>query len=411
MKLLKITICGAATLVTGLASIWNAEEGLASYYAFVSTPKDFGAYVPSILLLIALLSSWQTISAFFAKPAEKKDIENLANEIDKSTSRLDDRVVETRTIAQAEHAKTRLENKAHSDRLETRLDRIEALLGPEEQRAFDQAVKDILQSDDTRKEEAKKALGEGRVRDAGEHILKIARQTQAAAKDFRHSAMENFREAGTLLMAVDVKGAIEAFESAIKEGDTDTWSYIYLSRLYRKTGTTTKSAEILISANPIDLRDKMVFQNELGDIEVAQGNLEKAKTFYENGLEIAKQLAELDQDNASYKRDLSVSTIKLGDIEVAQGNLEKAKTFYENGLEIRKQLAELDQDNAGYKRDLSVSYVKLAEIDPKQPSKFWAKAYEVLLELSDSGRMQPTDQKTLEILKTKTMEFQKNSES
>ena len=164
-------------------------------------------------------------------------------------------------------------------------------------------------------------------------------------------------------MAVDVKGAIEAFESAIKEGDTDTWSYIYLSRLYRKTGTTTKSAEILISANPIDLRDKMVFQNELGDIEVAQGNLEKAKT------------------------------------------------FYENGLEIRKQLAELDQDNAGYKRDLSVSYVKLAEIDPKQPSKFWAKAYEVLLELSDSGRMQPTDQKTLEILKTKTMEFQKNSES
>jgi tetratricopeptide (TPR) repeat protein len=50
---------------------------------------------------------------------------------------------------------------------------------------------------------------------------------------------------------------------------------------------------------------------------------------------------------------------KVADILVAQGNLPEALTAYQQGLAIAKRLADQDPSNAGWQRDLIVAYYRI----------------------------------------------------
>ena len=401
MKILKFGICSGVAIIAGYASVWNADDGVSSYIGFIKTPLEFGAYVPAILLLIAIISAWQMISAFFAKPAEKKDIERIEEVVKVEARSLCEDVTEARTITQGEHAKTRLQSASQFENLQAQLDRMESKLGPEERKSFEDAVRDILNSDDAREFETQNAVKEGRYSDAADNLMKAGRQKEAAEKDFGESALKDYRRAGTFYMLTDTTRAIEAFEHAVAKKDDDPWTYIYLSRLYRKQGDTQKSRQILETVGPHEKYAQMVIEIELGDIETAQGNLTKAKANYEKGLKIAKTLTDMDPKNAGYKRDLSVSYNKLGDIETAQGNLANAKANYEKGLQIRETLTEMDPKNAGYKRDLAVSYEKMAQIDMPNAKTHWMTAHKIMKALSDAGQMRPADQDWFNALEAK----------
>jgi hypothetical protein len=56
-----------------------------------------------------------------------------------------------------------------------------------------------------------------------------------------------------------------------------------------------------------------------------------------------------------------VSYINIGDVQVAQGDLAGALKSYKDGLAIADRLATSDPGNAGWQRDLSVNYAKLAD--------------------------------------------------
>ena len=442
MKILKFGICSGVAIIAGYASVWNADDGVSSYIGFIKTPLEFGAYVPAILLLIAIISAWQMISAFFAKPAEKKDIERIEEVVKVEARSLSEDVTEARTITQGEHAKTRLQSASQFENLQAQLDRMESKLGPEERKSFEDAVRDILNSDDAREFETQNAVKEGRYSDAADNLMKAGRQKEAAEKDFGESALKDYRRAGTFYMLTDTTRAIEAFEHAVAKKDDDPWTYIYLSRLYRKQGDTQKSRQILETVGPHEKYAQMVIEIELGDIETAQGNLTKAKANYEKGLKIAKTLTDMDPKNADYKRGLSVSYERLGDIETAQGNLTKAKANYEKGLKIaktltgykrnlsvsyerlgdietaqgnlanakanyekglkiRETLTEMDPKNADYKRDLAVSYDKMAPIDMPNAKTHWMTAHKIMKALSDAGQMRPADQDWFNALEAK----------
>ena len=75
---------------------------------------------------------------------------------------------------------------------------------------------------------------------------------------------------------------------------------------------------------------------------------------------IADRLAKSDPGNAGWQRDLSVSYENVGDVQVAQGNLPAALASYQASLAISDRLAKSDPGNAGWQRDLSVSYDKSA---------------------------------------------------
>ena len=68
--------------------------------------------------------------------------------------------------------------------------------------------------------------------------------------------------------------------------------------------------------------------DKVGDVLVAQGNLPEALKSFQASLAIGDRLANADQGNAGWQRDLSVSYNKVGDVLVAQGNLPEAlKSF------------------------------------------------------------------------------------
>jgi hypothetical protein len=69
----------------------------------------------------------------------------------------------------------------------------------------------------------------------------------------------------------------------------------------------------------------------IGDIEVAEGNLDMARTLYSECLEISRKLAE-QLDTPDSLRDVSVFLEKIGDIEKAI-KIKNAKQKY---LRFRK---------------------------------------------------------------------------
>ena len=56
-------------------------------------------------------------------------------------------------------------------------------------------------------------------------------------------------------------------------------------------------------------------------MQVAQGNLPAALTSYQAGFAIIDRLAKSDPGNAGWQRDLSVSYREVGDVQMAQGDL------------------------------------------------------------------------------------------
>ena len=64
------------------------------------------------------------------------------------------------------------------------------------------------------------------------------------------------------------------------------------------------------------------------------GDPAAARRYYEDGLTIAKRLADAAPENADYARDLSVSYNKLGDLAMSGGDPAAARRYYEDGLTI-----------------------------------------------------------------------------
>ena len=78
----------------------------------------------------------------------------------------------------------------------------------------------------------------------------------------------------------------------------------------------------------------------------------RPRRYYEDGLKIAKRLADAAPENADYARDLSISYNRLGDLARSGGDPAAARRYYEDGLKIAKRLSDAAPENADYARDL-----------------------------------------------------------
>jgi hypothetical protein len=109
---------------------------------------------------------------------------------------------------------------------------------------------------------------------------------------------------------------------------------IEFARNYAVVGDTAKETERAAEADrlltglaeekPGDLDYQLSLaaaHDEVGDVQVAKGNLPEALTSYRNSLAIRDRLAKSDAGNAGWQRDLSVSYAQVGNVQVAQGNL------------------------------------------------------------------------------------------
>ena len=150
-----------------------------------------------------------------------------------------------------------------------------------------------------------------------------------------------------------------------------------------------------------------VSYNKLGDVAIAQGDLEAAARAYRDGLAIRSKLADSDPRNSQWQRDLSVSYNKLGDVAIAQGDLKAAARAFRNDLAIAIKLANNDPRNSEWQRDLYVSYWLLADLaeqsnQSKEARGYWQKAFDVLSGIDKRGlHVSPEDRRFLEQLRQK----------
>jgi tetratricopeptide (TPR) repeat protein len=110
---------------------------------------------------------------------------------------------------------------------------------------------------------------------------------------------------------------------------------------------------------PCGQGDLSLSYGRTGEAFRAQGKLSETLAAYQQGLTIAKRLADQDPSNADWQRDLSVGYEKVADILVAQGKLPEALAAYQQGLAIAKRLADQNPSNAGWQRDLIVAYYRI----------------------------------------------------
>ncbi|MGI9489863.1 MAG: tetratricopeptide repeat-containing protein, partial [Geminicoccaceae bacterium] len=99
------------------------------------------------------------------------------------------------------------------------------------------------------------------------------------------------------------------------------------------------------------------------------------------------------------------ATEKIGEVRVAQGDLDGAGEAYRAGLAIIERLAAADPGNAEWQRDLIVSRWKLGDLAGRYVSEdalhHWRAALKLAEELENSGRLLPTDSHFVETIQSR----------
>jgi tetratricopeptide (TPR) repeat protein len=118
----------------------------------------------------------------------------------------------------------------------------------------------------------------------------------------------------------------------------------------------------------------------IGDVLRARKDFAGAMKAYEEGIAIDRRVAALDANDAQAQRDLSVSLERIGDMLRARNDLAGAMTAYEEMLTIARRLTAFDPDNAVAQRDLSVSLGRIGDVFRARDDLAGAmKAYEEVL--------------------------------
>jgi len=177
------------------------------------------------------------------------------------------------------------------------------------------------------------------------------------ARSAEVQAAEKWRRLGALANGVDTTRARRAYEQAFRLQPDDFFTCVMLTRLRMKAGDLNAATEAAAAAVPVAAsnREKFIADSQYGDVLVAAGDLEGARSRYEEVLKIAARLAENNPGSAEAQRDVSISLDRLGDVLVKAGDLEDARSRFEESLKITERLAENNQGNAEAQRDVLVS--------------------------------------------------------
>jgi tetratricopeptide (TPR) repeat protein len=96
--------------------------------------------------------------------------------------------------------------------------------------------------------------------------------------------------------------------------------------------------------------------NQLGDLEVKAGDLDRAVHAYTDQLAADEKLAHLSPGDASEERDVAICQERIGYVLEAQGKMEDALTYYEQELKGFENLLLRTSNDGSLRFGLSVAY-------------------------------------------------------
>jgi tetratricopeptide (TPR) repeat protein len=114
------------------------------------------------------------------------------------------------------------------------------------------------------------------------------------------------------------------------------------------------------------VRDLVHAANQLGDMLLAQGNLEGALAHFAEATRLTRGIVEREPLNAGCLLDLSSSLTRMGDVFEEQGQLVQAKAAYAEAATMIRQLADEDESNTGRQRTLAIALSRVGGVHEKQ---------------------------------------------
>jgi len=96
--------------------------------------------------------------------------------------------------------------------------------------------------------------------------------------------------------------------------------------------------------------------NQLGDLEVKAGDLDRAVRDYADQLAADRKLADLNPGDLAEEKDLAVCQERIAYVFEAQGKMADAQTYYEQELARVETLVHRSPSDSGLRYDLSVAY-------------------------------------------------------
>ena len=134
-------------------------------------------------------------------------------------------------------------------------------------------------------------------------------------------------------------------------------------------------------ANTGRLRDLVVAHSKLGDVRMAQGQLDAAAQAFSESMAISTRLVALDPANTGWLRGLAVAHGKLGDVRIEQKQLDAAAQAFSEAHVILARLAALDPAAQAFSKSLAIN-TRLVTLDPANSS--WQ--YDLAITLAKLGR-------------------------
>lgn len=153
-------------------------------------------------------------------------------------------------------------------------------------------------------------------------------------------------------------------------------------------GERAQAFEALEELDRIAREARRKAARRLADLESAKETRERA-AFGAGDLPAAQAAGRSAMKHATDDGDRSVALIELGDVQVAGGDLKGARQSFEESLLMRQRPAAANPSSAEAQRDVAVSMWNLASMDGT--SVRWADVAAFLRRLADRGLLPPPD--------------------
>ncbi len=354
----------AVTLAAGPAGLLAAYEKARSSFAPQPPQPDFTQVVEwaaagndwvalGTIVLAAVSTGYSIYQMFQPDPATKQDVKQDGRKTRVGQEHVSKQVAAEGQASEERDAKLLLE-------IETLRQMLLAQnpAGAQQIETFATTATDLAGSDSAEDRSIAREAVEGDPLAASDRLMAEV-ETGVAEQAARA------RQAARIAAPFSVAKAITAYARAVELDPSDFATWIELSRLHQAAGALPKArrtAEAALQHVGGDW-DRMLAEEVLGDIAVAEGQLPAARHhYYQARLAASQAILAVDPDDNNRQREVSISHDRLGDVAVAEGDLVNARKSYGAGLAIRERLAAADPGNAAWQRDLSISHDRLGDV-------------------------------------------------
>ena len=160
-------------------------------------------------------------------------------------------------------------------------------------------------------------------------------------------------------------------------------------KYYQEALEIKKQLKVAYPENSDYLHAYSISLDRLAGIYEAMNQLDDSLQYYQEETETFRQLKDAYPENPSYLRDYSVSLERLAGIYEAMNQLDDALQYYQEDFEISKQLKDVYPENSEYLRNYFLSFEMLAGIYEAMNQlddalQYYQKAFEISKQLKEA---------------------------